>query len=190
MNDFTYRVIILEDPIPDARRRTPAFNEAKHHKRFPRTKMCLGSTPYIRKCSSSKNEDDQPNKWTFRRWFFHIFQCSHKSLFLVPLKIWLDIAWKQFDSLARYYQEAADTKWMSEMSRLFPGPLPDFFVLAGMQHDFVRESRSHTRMTFGPIVRNSVRENVPRSIECGARDWSWCGIETWITSMSVMQHET
>ena len=49
-------------------------------------------------------------------------------------------------------------------------PLPNFFVFAGVQHDFVWVTWSHTRMTFGPIVRNSVSKYVAIAVECTRRN--------------------
>ena len=55
-------------------------------------------------------------------------------------------------------------------------PLLDFLVLACMQHDLVRMSGGHTRVSLRPVVRNGISEDIASSVECSRSD----GTGGWI----------
>lgn len=63
-------------------------------------------------------------------------------------------------------------------TQLLPGgSLLDFLILTSVQHDFIRMSGSHARMSFGPIVRDSVGEDGAVAVECSRRNRAWGRIE-------------
>ena len=69
-------------------------------------------------------------------------------------------------------------------------PLPNFFIFAGVQHNFVWVSWSHTRMAFGPIVRHSVSKYVAIAIECTRRNGTRSCIESYYGSDLRMVRST
>ena len=61
---------------------------------------------------------------------------------------------------------------------LLPGPLPDLFILADVDHDLVGMVGNHSRMTLGPIVGDTIREEGTGTVECGSGDRARCSIES------------
>jgi len=57
-------------------------------------------------------------------------------------------------------------------TKLLSGPLLDLLFFASMEHQLVRMSRSHARMSLRPVVRNSISENVAGMVERAARNRS------------------
>jgi len=48
----------------------------------------------------------------------------------------------------------------------------NLIILTSMEHHFVRMTRCHTRMTFRPVVRDSISKNRAISVETSCRDWA------------------
>ena len=65
-------------------------------------------------------------------------------------------------------------------------PLLDFFVLASMQHDLVRMSRGHARVSFRPIVRNGVSEDVAGPVESSRRNRTGGWVESCFSCQNKM----
>ena len=59
-------------------------------------------------------------------------------------------------------------------------PLLDFLVLASVQHDLVRMSGGHARVSFGPVVRNCVSEDVAGSVESSRSDRTGRRVESYL----------
>lgn len=69
-------------------------------------------------------------------------------------------------------------------------PLPNFFIFAGVQHNFVWVSWSHTRMAFGPIVRHGVSKYVAVAVECTRRNGTRSCIKSYYRNNLRMERST
>ena len=74
---------------------------------------------------------------------------------------------------------------------LFLGnPLPNFFIFAGVQHNLVWVSWSHTKMAFGPIVGDSVSKDAAVPVECTRRNGTRTCVESCYGSYLRMERST
>lgn len=67
---------------------------------------------------------------------------------------------------------------------LLPVPLSHFLVLASMYHDFVGVARSHSRMSFRPIVGNGVGKQVAVPVESSRGDGARASLESYCDCVS------